>query len=182
MSACGTPGDRHDPDPYEQPANQPVPTQTAPSKPPPPSPAPLTPVFVKPRRVQHQGLTVGLYSYGDIAKQLRMPMGFAVLAGLTCSWQHRCNEDAQYHEGHTTFDCKVQLARLWCPPDSCSDGGLPHPSDEWAECNTAIVYRECEPLETPSKGPIDCPLLRKLDMKLDPKTWLITDKIPGPTE
>lgn len=107
-------------------------------------------------------------------------MSFAILAGLACSWQSRCNRDAVYPEGQTTFDCKIQLARIWCPPDSCSDGEPEH--DVWEECYKAMYTRECEPLDVPGKGPVDCPLLRELDMELDPKAWLITDKVPNPAQ
>ena len=161
-AACSTPTERRvDPDPY-QPTGDP-------EQPPP---------RVKPRVERVGNQYVGLYSYGDIAEQLRMPVGFAVLAGLACSWQSRCNPDAVYPEGQTTFDCKIQLARLWCPPDSCSDGEPEQ--QEWEECFTAMYTRECEPLEAPS-GFVDCPLLHELKLGLNPKGWLITDRVPYPT-
>ena len=158
LACAATPEPAPDPDPYREPGEIPD---------------------IEPKTFAEQGMVLQVYTYKAIAEQLGIAQGFAQLAGLGCSRQYRCNPD-ELRYGDTVFNCKIRLARTWCPPGICPDA-TPEPyGPEWETCYSAVVERECASIDEP----IECPLLREHSLELRPTDWLLSGRLrsPGPAQ
>lgn len=120
---------------------------------------------ISPERYQTGGLVAEVYTYKQIAEQLGIPQAFVQLAGNACTLQSRCIPDVRVVG--SVFECRINLARTWCPPGRCKDDSLDPDSPEWTQCYEATYSRTCDQLEVA----IECEHLRSKSMALSPTAW-----------